>query len=506
MALQWDQLANYDDQGNVQYRLAESITPSADAMTYTVKLRDGITWSDGTPFTADDVLFSWKINANPNQSYNSGLWAEVVGHAEWVAGGDFSADIAGITAPDPQTVEFKLTGPNGAFLSTLLNFRNYILPSKNLLAAAPDIHSLNQKDIWALPYWQQPDVALGPYKWVKTEVDQFIEFDANPNYWQGPPPFEKIQLFQIQDFAVSAAQLASGDLDFAQVTLDDQTGLEGQGFTSGVGVAPFPIQSDFNNTSSYFKDVRVRQAFMYGCDRQGFADTFLKGKSIKIDTYFFPNWVPKEGITEYNFDLAKAKELLDAAAADGAFDYAKPVIWLSWNKDARDRQSFIEDCQSKMSEIGVNIEITNGLEVTNKLGKEGNWDLQLYGGYPIKDPHQLTQPLNCKNIGEEKDPSVLEDYRKELAPEGYAWGGSNYTNWCNEEFDRLMEEAKKLSDQAARADLYKQAQDIFLEEIPLQISYIGANAFSWSPKLEGVVVYGDPSQWAWGIMNWKFTS
>ena len=102
---------------------------------------------------------------------------------------------------------------------------------------------------------------------------------------------------------------------------------------------------------------------MYGCDRQGFVDSFLKGKGVKIDTYFFPTWVPKDGIVDYNFDLAKAKELLDAAAADGAFDYAKPVVWLSWNKDARDRQSFLEDCQSKMSEIGVNIEITNGLEV-----------------------------------------------------------------------------------------------------------------------------------------------
>ena len=108
---------------------------------------------------------------------------------------------------------------------------------------------------------------------------------------------------------------------------------------------------------------------MYGCDRQGFVDSFLQGKGLKIDTYFFPAWVPKDGIKDYNFDLAKAKELLDAAAATASSTTATPVVWLSWNKDARDRQSFIEDCQSKMSEIGVKIEITNGLEVTNKLGQ-----------------------------------------------------------------------------------------------------------------------------------------
>ena len=95
------------------------------------------------------------------------------------------------------------------------------------------------------------------------------------------------------------------------------------------------------------QDKRVRQAFMYGCDRQGFVDTFLQGKGQKIDTYFFPPWVPKDGIKEYQFDLAKAKALLDAAAADGKFDYSTPVRWLNWNKDARDRQSFVEDCQAR---------------------------------------------------------------------------------------------------------------------------------------------------------------
>ena len=86
MALQWDQLATYDETGAPQFRLAESITANEDATEWTVKLREGVTWSDGEPFTADDVLFTWKFNANPNQSYNSGLWAKVVGHAEWAGG------------------------------------------------------------------------------------------------------------------------------------------------------------------------------------------------------------------------------------------------------------------------------------------------------------------------------------------------------------------------------------------------------------------------------------
>lgn len=500
MSFQWDALAVYNDDASIQYRLATEITGSADAKTYTAKLRDGVTWSDGTPFTAADVLFSWKQNANPNQSANFGLWSNVVGDKEWIAGKDFSKDIAGITAPDDHTVVWKLVNPDGAFIATLLNFRNYILPRHVLTDKAvigKDIFTLNQKDVWALPFWQAPTVAIGPFKWSKTETGQFFEFEANPTYWQGKPPFDKVILKPISDFAVSAAQLQSGDLDFAQVTLNDLSGLESAGFTSGVGVAPFPIQTDYNTSeASVMHDVRVRQAMMYGCDRQGFVDSFLQGKGKKVDSYFFPAWVPKDGIKEYNFDPAKAKELLDAAKADGKFDYAKPIRWLSWNKDARDRQSFIEDCQSKMAEIGVKIEITNGLEVTGKLGNEGNWDMQLYGGYPVQDPNALKVPLSCGNIG--KEPATDAKNAKL-----YFWGGSNAVNWCNKDFDAAMDAGSATADQAVRAEAYKKAQDIYLEEVPIQISYINANAFAWSTKVTGVVVHGDPSQWGWDIMKWS---
>ncbi len=137
--------------------------------------------------------------------------------------------------------------------------------------------------------------------------------------------------------------------------------------------------------------------------------------------------------------------------------------------------------QSKMSQIGVKVEIVNGLEVTNEMAKAGDWELQLYGGYPVQDPNALVQPLACSNIG------------TEIQENGYAWGGSNYTNYCNAELDALMEEAKTLSDQDARAALYAQAQDIFLDEVPIMINYIGANAFAWASDLQGVTIYGDPS-------------
>ena len=217
------------------------------------------------------------------------------------------------------------------------------------------------------------------------------------------------------------------------------------GLSTGTAVAPFPIESDYNaSPSSVMQDVRVRQAFMYGCDRQGFVDTFLQGKGQKVDSYFLPAWIPKDGTKTYPFDLKKAKELLDAAKADGKFDYGKAIQWMNWNKNARDRQSFVEACQASLATIGVKVEIINGAEVTTAKGQQGDWDLQLYGGYPVQDPNTLTQPLSCAQIGKTKRAN------------GFLDGGSNLTNWCNKEFDTLMTQGKSTADQAQRATHLRQ--------------------------------------------------
>lgn len=488
MSLQWDYLAMYDEKDQPEMRLAESITPNEDATEWTVKLKKGLTWSDGEPFTAKDVTFSWRENMNPNHSYNASLWLGVQGVKEWQEAGDFSTDPAGITTPDDETVVFKLTTPNAGFLSLLMNFRNSILPEHAVLKAAPDIATLGQKDVWSLPYWQSPDVGIGPFLWTNTESGQFMSFKKNPTWRGDTPKFDELIIKPINDFAVAAAQLQSGDLDFAMVTLDDIDGLSSAGFQTGTALAPFPTQSDFNvSQASRFSDKRVRQAFMHGCDRQGFVDSFLKGKGSKADSIFFPEWVKKDGIVEYDFDLDKAKALLDEAG----FDYAQPVKWLSWNKDARDRQSFLEDCQSKMQAIGVNIEIVNGLEVVQELQAKGEWDLALYGGNPIADPDQVRAFTACSAIGTQE------------APNGFKWGGANYSNFCDPAFDELLDQGAKVADQAERAPLYEQAQQIWLDQVPIMINYRNATAYAFSPKLQGVVLYGDPSQAFLKVDQWS---
>ena len=163
-------------------------------------------------------------------------------------------------------------------------------------------------------------------------------------------------------------------------------------------------------------------------------------------------------------------------------------MWLSWNKDARDRQSFIEDCQAKMKTIGVNIEIVNGLDVTNAMAQAGQWDLQLYGGYPIVDPDTIRH-LHClRCIG--KTPARTMPTRRAASTNGAA---PTTRTTATQGFDDLMDAGLARSrTRPQRAALYKQAQDIFLDDVPIHGHYRNATAYAWNSKLTGVVALRRP--------------
>ncbi len=114
--------------------------------------------------------------------------------------------------------------------------------------------------------------------------------------------------------------------------------------------------------------------------------------------------------------------------------------------------------------------------MTNKLTADGQWDLALYGGYPIVDPDTIRTFATCSAIGKAPGKDNA-DFKGSL----FKWGGANYSNYCNPKFDDLMLQASKISDQAARAALYKQAQDIYLADIPIMIATATRRRTSGTP-------------------------
>ena len=165
----------------------------------------------------------------------------------------------------------------------------------------------------------------------------------------------------------------------------------------------------------------------------------------------------------YNFDLAKAKALLDAG--DGKFDYAKTVRWLSWNKDARDRQSFIEDCQSEdEDDRRQDRDHQRARRHGRARARPATGTCSSTVAIPIQEPDQIRTVHRLRG----------HSAANKLAEWLYMRAAPTSSNFCNPEFDDLMAQASRIADQAERAALYKQAQDICLEQVPIMVTYSNA--------------------------------
>jgi ABC-type transport system substrate-binding protein len=170
---------------------------------------------------------------------------------------------------------------------------------------------------------------------------------------------------------------------------------------------------------------------------------------------------------------------------------------MSWNQANLERQSYLQNCQSNLAQIGVKVKIVNGTDATVALWKTGSYDLQLYAGYPaVYDPDGLSLPLGCASIGTKGVTSQ---------PTTYLYGGSNNSNWCNPQFDQIMAQARQSGDQSVRAPLYHQASLIFNQQVPVLIDYVPPISYGWSSKLTGVGLYGDPSLVFQNIDQWVKT-
>jgi len=290
--------------------LAVSWEPNADATVWTFKLREGVTWHDGEPFTADDVKFTAAFVHAPGASVTRPVFTDklntVVGFQAYQAG---EADtIEGVKVVDDYTVEFHLQAPNPRLFDEFRQF--YILPE----------HAINfsPEDIATTDWWLTSPIGTGPFKFGRYEKDQFMELVPNENYWDGAPKLEKLVNRYFTDEAAAVLALTSGDIDFSYVSADvAATFQDNPDFVIYQGPSFVSNLFNYNYQRAPWNDVRVRQAMMYGIDRQSIIDGVFNGTAIAApceDPY--PNFWPEDA-NYYEYDPAKAQELLAAAAADG---------------------------------------------------------------------------------------------------------------------------------------------------------------------------------------------
>jgi len=456
MYLIYDTLVSVgSDEKTIEPRLAEKWEVSDDGRVFTFHLRDGVTWQDGKPLTAADVVFTatWAAQ-NPGAYTGQPMsWGQIEGADEVK---DTKDPLPGIEAVDPQTVRITLSSPNVWFLSEMANAPNVIVPEHLL-------RDETAKTLESSSFVTKP-VGSGPYELKKYAADQYVEFTANQDYFAGAPKSDRI-IWKILSGQQIANQLESGDLDLAfGLAQDNRSVLDGDDSLKLVDNLSVGMVGLFTRTESpALSDRRVRQALYYGIDRQGLVDNVLKGKAERL---WNPPGLSLEGLNTYDHDPAKAKQLLAEAGWDGSTTL-RLVYW----KDAPMAQQALPILQENLAGIGVKVSL-NPLEsddwddmVTNP-DRRDEWDLDYeFGGtYGLGPSYSANQYGTCK-------------------------GPKIQTGFQDCELADLFEKARGIVDEKKRDDVYRQAAEIINREADAIYLWQPALLNVQSTSLDGVEAY-----------------
>ena len=308
-------LMELDADLNFEGMLADSIT-TEDNKNFIVHIDDAATWSDGTPVTADDVVYTALRLASPVIGNTAMMYYvfEGVGDDGFVEEGAESID--GIQKVDDKTVQF--TTKEEMPITTFENsYARYLLTLPKHV-----IEQYSEEELSTADWFNHPDVVSGPFIVTDFDVDHYISYEANKDYWKGAPKIGKLNI-KIVDGSQLYAGLQSGEIDITQQTMSDipQEDYESVEALDNVEVvygSPVTNQSVFIQTKNV-PDVKVRQAMLYAIDRQQILEELLSGHGEIVDG-FLSSASPfyDDSLTPVSYDPEKAKALLEEAGWDGS--------------------------------------------------------------------------------------------------------------------------------------------------------------------------------------------
>jgi peptide/nickel transport system substrate-binding protein len=415
MLLIYDQIIRVDAEGTgLEGGLAESWEVSEDTLTYTFKLRE-TNFHDGTPCTADDVVFSIQRVADPEVSGWSSLLSA----------------IKSVEAADPQTVVITLNQPWAPFEADLALYGASIVPKAAFEEQGEEL-------------WEHP-IGTGPFMFDSWEKGVQVVLKKNPSYWdEGKPYLDELVFKVLIDSNARVLQLQGGELDIATDVPFNQ--IEPLSTNPDFVLVPDAVAKiDYialNLLRPPLDDKNLRQAINYAVDKDAIIQNVLFGAGQPATSYLplMPGHDPES--PGYPFDLEKAKQLVADSAGKDGFEFEI----LSGVGDAVGNQV----CQlvaASLAQIGGTVTITQvepGI-ATERVTETQDFDAsKSYYTTDIIDPDELT------------------------AFAVYSKGGYDavWTSYKNDEVDKLIEDAQTEIDPAKRQELYNEIQRIHLEDAP----------------------------------------
>ena len=427
--------------------LAESIDISPDATQYTFHLHQNAVFSDGTPLTSKDVLFTFQraLDKRTGSIWTARL-AGIEGAAEY---GDQTAEtVSGLTAPDDYTVVFKLANPDAAFLTILADFCGLgILPEHVLGTVAPEELVNNAFNL-------APTVGAGPYTFVEYATDQYAELRASDTYWGGRPGVDSI-FMRIINAESAVAELEQGGLDLIAVAVQDIERLSQNENVTLVSVqSPSMDSISCNLDNPIFQDKRVRQAMMYAIDRANIVKEIYQDNAVVRNSPIFgPEWMgTPEGLNEYPFDPDMARQLL----GDAGWDSSRDVQMMYNPAGTATFNQMIPIIQAQLGDVGMKITLQqyDNAGINQHLITDHDYEIYIGGGGVYG-----------------ADPNVSSRYYLSNA---HTPTGANSIWYSNEQVDQLYAQGRQTGDQAVRREVYVQLAQLLNDECP--------SVFLWSPN------------------------
>ncbi|MFD1178701.1 ABC transporter substrate-binding protein [Paenibacillus puldeungensis] len=433
----FDSLLEYKEgTTEVQGSLAESWQVSDNGLKYTFKLRQGVKFHDGTDFNADAVVFNFTRWSDPKSEYK--FEGDSFDYFDSMFGPDGKRVIKEVKAVDPYTVEFTLNQPQAPFL------QNLAMTSFGI--ASPTAIKEKKEN------FKNEPVGTGPFVFKEWKRNDSITLEKNATYWkEGLPKLNKVIVRSIPDNSARFNALQNGEIDLMEdLSPDDLATLESN---SNLQKIERPANNvgyvGFNLKKKPLDNVKVRQALNHAVNKQAIIDAFFAGQAEPaVNPLPSSLWGYNDTVKDYEYDLEKAKQLLAEAGYPNGLPneltfYAMPVS----RPYMPDGKKVAEVIQADFEKIGVKVKI-----------ESPEWATYL-------DDAQAGEKDDIFMLGWTGDNGDPDNFLYTLLDKD-AIPSNNYSYYANDKLHELLIAAQKETDQAKRAELYKQAQEIIKADAP----------------------------------------
>jgi peptide/nickel transport system substrate-binding protein len=414
----YDPLVRKDDHFNLQPWLATS-WDRPNSLTWVFHLRSGVRFHDGKPLTAADV--AWSIRSMTDGTILTGK-------------GDAFKDVASVSVSDPLTVVLHMSQPNQSLLFNL---------SDGLFGV---VETGTGRDEGLHP------VGTGPFRFVSQVQDKEVVVERNSGYWAGVPKIERVRFEVVPDNITTALEMkkGSGDVESNVLTMDMVHSLRDQpNLRVETGPGARVDYANFNVNDPALRDPRIRQAVACAIDRPALIAALWRGAAQPAETLLpSGHWAAAadSDLPQYSHDVARAKQLLDAAGLQPDKDGVRLRFTLKTSTDETTRLE-AQAIQAELREAGIALTIRSAE----------------FGTFYSDITRGAFQMYMLRWIGSNEDPDI---FRYAYATESFPPKGANRGRYSNPKVDALLKAAETESDPAIRRQKYVEVQQVLAADVP----------------------------------------